>query len=251
MVTGGRVLVRAVQDTAGGQVDAAEVLAFAESVRGDTGTLKGIDIAAAGFTDEAYAALGATPALVELIDAPRLLDLVRQLCPRASRAARALPIVQHRGPPSQPRGVVVRGGATRLSCFLTDEEPKGVCIMATFIKDKAVIVVGVDYSQNSNDALEAACDIAGTRADAALHLVHVLESQRHAALRRHDPLVGALRLTPAPTDELQTEQQGDRGADPTDGPCRRERRVYASSDICERETQRERSSSSLPTCPRI
>ena len=81
MVTGGRVLVRAAHDTAGGQVDAAEVLAFAESVRGDGGALKGIDIATAGFTDEAYVALGATPALVELIDAPRLLELVRQYVP--------------------------------------------------------------------------------------------------------------------------------------------------------------------------
>ena len=81
MVTGGRVIVRAAHDTAEGQVDAAEVLAFAESVRGDTGVLKGIDIAAAGFTDEAYAALGTTPALVELIDGPRLVDLVRQYVP--------------------------------------------------------------------------------------------------------------------------------------------------------------------------
>lgn len=80
-VTGGRLLVRASCVTTGGQVDAAEVLAFAESVRGDMGALKGIDIAAAGFTDEAYAALAATPALVELIDGPRLLDLVRKYVP--------------------------------------------------------------------------------------------------------------------------------------------------------------------------
>jgi hypothetical protein len=80
MVTGGRLLVRATHDTAGGQVDAAEVLAFAESVRG-MGALKGIDIAVAGFTDEGYAALGATPALVELVDAPRLVELVRHYIP--------------------------------------------------------------------------------------------------------------------------------------------------------------------------
>jgi restriction system protein len=80
-VTGGRVLVRARQGTAGGQVDAAEVLAFAESVRGDSGALKGIDIAVAGFTDEAYAAVGAAPALVELIDGARLVDLVREYAP--------------------------------------------------------------------------------------------------------------------------------------------------------------------------
>ena len=80
-VTGGRLLLRASRATAGGQVDAAEVLAFAESVRGDRGALKGIDIAVAGFTDEAYAAAGATPALVELIDGPKLVDLVRQYVP--------------------------------------------------------------------------------------------------------------------------------------------------------------------------
>jgi restriction system protein len=80
-VTGGRLLVRASRMTAEGQVDAAEVLAFAESVRGDMGALKGIEIAVAGFTDEAYAALGSTPALVELVDGPRLVDLVRKFVP--------------------------------------------------------------------------------------------------------------------------------------------------------------------------
>jgi hypothetical protein len=80
-VVGGQLLVRASRHMAGGQVDAAEVLAFAESVRGDMGALKGIDIAVAGFTDEAYAALGAAPAPVELIDAPRLVDLVRDFVP--------------------------------------------------------------------------------------------------------------------------------------------------------------------------
>jgi len=80
-VTGGRILVRARHRTAGGQVDAAEVLAFAESVRGDMGALKGIDIAVAGYTDEAYAARGATPALIELIDGSMLVDLVREYVP--------------------------------------------------------------------------------------------------------------------------------------------------------------------------
>jgi hypothetical protein len=80
-VLGGQLLVRASHLTAAGQVDAAEVLAFAESVRGDMGALKGIDIAVAGFTDEAYAALGTAPAPVELIDAPRLVDLVREFVP--------------------------------------------------------------------------------------------------------------------------------------------------------------------------
>jgi len=80
-VTGGRILVQASHRTAGGQVDAAEVLAFAESVRSDTGALKGIDIAVAGFTDEAYAARGATPSLIELIDGAKLVDLVREYAP--------------------------------------------------------------------------------------------------------------------------------------------------------------------------
>ena len=80
-VTGGRILVRASHRTAEGQVDAAEVLAFAEGVRSDTGALKGIDIAVAGFTDEAYAARGATPSLIELIDGAKLVDLVREYAP--------------------------------------------------------------------------------------------------------------------------------------------------------------------------
>ena len=80
-VTGGRILVRASHRTEGGQVDAAEVLGFAESVRSDTGALKGIDIAVAGFTDEAYAARGATPSTIELIDGAMLVDLVREYAP--------------------------------------------------------------------------------------------------------------------------------------------------------------------------
>jgi hypothetical protein len=80
-VTGGRILVRSSRGTTGGQVDAAEVLAFAESVRADMGALKGIHIALAGFTDEAYAARGATPAVVELIDGAKLVDLVRRYTP--------------------------------------------------------------------------------------------------------------------------------------------------------------------------
>lgn len=80
-VIGGRLLVRAKRLTSGGQVDAAEVLAFADNVRGDTGALKGIDIAAAGFTDQAYTASGATPAVIELIDAARLVDSVREYVP--------------------------------------------------------------------------------------------------------------------------------------------------------------------------
>jgi Restriction endonuclease len=80
-LAGGRLLVHASPVTSWGQVDAAEVLAFADSVRGDMGALKGIFIAAAGFTDEAHAAVHASPAQVELVDAPRLVELVRDHLP--------------------------------------------------------------------------------------------------------------------------------------------------------------------------
>ena len=82
---GGRILVHASPVTSSGQVDAAEVLGFADSVRGDMGALKGIFISAAGFTDEAHAAMRATPAQVELVDAQKLVALVREHLPdRAS-----------------------------------------------------------------------------------------------------------------------------------------------------------------------
>ena len=118
-VTGGRLLVRASRATAGGQVDAAEVLAFAESVRGDMGALKGIDIAVAGFTDEAYAAAGSSSARVELIDGPKLVESHSRARTRARRASRTLPnpsaeagaaTVAPRGPPRP----------TSLGCFRTD-----------------------------------------------------------------------------------------------------------------------------------
>jgi restriction endonuclease Mrr len=80
-LAGGRLLVHASPITGGGQVDAAEVLGFADGVRGDMGALKGIFIAAAGFTDEAHAAIRSTPAQVELIDAPKLVALVREHVP--------------------------------------------------------------------------------------------------------------------------------------------------------------------------
>jgi hypothetical protein len=68
-LTGGRILIHASPVTSSGQVDAAEVLGFADSVRGDMGALKGIFISAAGFTDEAQSAIRSTPAQVELVDA--------------------------------------------------------------------------------------------------------------------------------------------------------------------------------------
>jgi restriction system protein len=75
-LVGGRILLHATP-VLQGQIDSVEVLGFAEGVRADMGALKGILIALAGFTDEAKTAVGATPAPVELIDGPALLDLVR------------------------------------------------------------------------------------------------------------------------------------------------------------------------------
>jgi hypothetical protein len=77
-LSGGRLLVHASPLLSHGQIDAAEVLNFAESVRGDMGALKGIFIALAGFTAEAKSAVRATPAPVDLIDGAALLDLVRE-----------------------------------------------------------------------------------------------------------------------------------------------------------------------------
>jgi hypothetical protein len=80
-LSGGRLLVHASPIVGVGQVDAAEVLGFADSVRGDMGALKGIFIAAAGFTDEAHAAIRSSPAQVELVDAGKLVELVREHLP--------------------------------------------------------------------------------------------------------------------------------------------------------------------------
>jgi Restriction endonuclease len=77
-LSGGRLLVHASPLLSHGQIDAAEVLNFADSVRGDMGALKGIFIALAGFTAEARSAVRSTPAPVDLIDGTALLDLVRE-----------------------------------------------------------------------------------------------------------------------------------------------------------------------------
>jgi hypothetical protein len=79
-LSGGRILLHATPVLAG-QVDAVDVLGFAEGVRGDMGALKGIYIALAGFTEEANAAVRATPAPVDLIDGAKLLELVREHLP--------------------------------------------------------------------------------------------------------------------------------------------------------------------------
>lgn len=79
-LSGGRILLHA-SPVLTSQVDAVDVLGFAEGVRGDMGALKGIYIALAGFTEEAYSAIRSCPAPVDLIDGNRLLDLVREHLP--------------------------------------------------------------------------------------------------------------------------------------------------------------------------
>ena len=79
-LSGGRILLHATP-VLGGQVDAVDVLAFAEGVRGDMGALKGIYIALAGFTEEAHAGIRNSPAPVDLVDGGALLDLVREHLP--------------------------------------------------------------------------------------------------------------------------------------------------------------------------
>lgn len=84
-LAGGRLLLHASPVLDHGRVDASEVLSFADSVRSDQGTTKGIFIALAGFTDEARSAARASPAPLELLDGPGLLAVVREVIP--SKAA--------------------------------------------------------------------------------------------------------------------------------------------------------------------
>jgi restriction endonuclease Mrr len=75
-LSGGRLLLYA-SPVLQGQIEAAELLGFAEGVRGDMGALKGIFIALAGFTDEAKACVAASPAPVDVIDSTRLCQLIQ------------------------------------------------------------------------------------------------------------------------------------------------------------------------------
>src|SRR5215472_872003 len=105
-LSGGRLLVHASPVLAHGQIDAAEVLNFAESVRGDMGALKGIFIALAGFTAEARSAVKASPAPVDLIDGPGLLELVRehvQLRLDGGERDRAAELEAYRGFSTRPK----------------------------------------------------------------------------------------------------------------------------------------------------
>lgn len=87
-LTGGRILLHATPVLVG-QVDAAEVLSFAEGVRGDMGCLKGIYIALAGFTEEAHIGIRSCSAPIDLVDGPRLLELVRDHLPDRAGALEA------------------------------------------------------------------------------------------------------------------------------------------------------------------
>jgi len=99
-LTGGRVLLHATP-TLEGQVDAVEVLSFAEGVRADMGALKGILIALAGFTDEAKTSVTAVPAPVDLIDGPQLVELVRDHV----SSEKAAEVAIYRGFGKRPREV--------------------------------------------------------------------------------------------------------------------------------------------------
>ncbi|HHH27502.1 MAG TPA: hypothetical protein ENK57_04010 [Polyangiaceae bacterium] len=97
-LSGGRILLQATP-LLQGQIDAVDVLGFAEGVRADMGAIKGILIALAGFTDEAKTSVDATPAPVDLIDGPELLDLIREhLAPE-----RAASLSEYRGFGRAPR----------------------------------------------------------------------------------------------------------------------------------------------------
>ncbi len=96
-LSGGRILVHASPVLSHGQVDAADVLNFAESVRGDMGALKGIFIALAGFTQEARSAVRSSPAPVDLVDGGTLLDLVRDHVDAKADHERAKELTTYRG----------------------------------------------------------------------------------------------------------------------------------------------------------
>ena len=87
-VLGERIFVRASAAVGAGQVGAEQVLQFADTSWEQMGVRRGIYIAAAGFTDEARAALRSRLARVELVDACRLVELLRAHLPeRAERIA--------------------------------------------------------------------------------------------------------------------------------------------------------------------
>jgi len=76
--------------------------------------------------------------------------------------------------------------------------------MTTFTKDKAVVVVGDDYSENSSDALEATCSLTETLTDVAFHIVHVIES-RHALGGRVHSSSNAASID-APSNDIAKER---------------------------------------------
>jgi restriction endonuclease Mrr len=87
-LAGGRLLLHASPVLDHGKVEAAEILNFAETVRSEEGTIKGIFIAVAGFTDEAKSAARTCPATLELLDGPKFLELVREVLPERAEQLR-------------------------------------------------------------------------------------------------------------------------------------------------------------------
>ena len=83
-LAGGRLLIRASSVFDRGEIELDELRGFADGVRSDMGTSKGIFFAAAGFTDEARSAMRSYPAQVELVDPSRLATLVRERLPARS-----------------------------------------------------------------------------------------------------------------------------------------------------------------------
>ena len=77
-LVGGRILMVATPAFRQGQIDAVDVLNFAEGVRSVPGTLKGIYVAPVGFTEEAHSAARSAPAQVDLVDGAELMNLVRE-----------------------------------------------------------------------------------------------------------------------------------------------------------------------------
>lgn len=92
-LAGGRMVVHATPVLRNGKIDAAEVLSFADGVRSEPGTLKGMFFALAGFTESAVSAQRSAPGNVELVDGPRLLELVTE----SLGQARADELKQYRG----------------------------------------------------------------------------------------------------------------------------------------------------------
>lgn len=91
-VAGGRLQVRATA-AVGCRVGAAAVRAFAEALRDDAGTLKGIYVALGGFSEDARDAACASSTPIVLVDAARLVALLEAYAPERAAELRRCPAV--------------------------------------------------------------------------------------------------------------------------------------------------------------